>query len=514
MSNEFRPYLFKRPQTIATEVTHRKHLAALGMIHDIDTNEVIQRFGTQYDDVNFDTLIKNQETKYYDDDRPFTWETIGRKLKRAELKEARKIDGTVISSSNVGSVGNIGTAGEHFFLVFTTKLFHFGEILIGRQRSHYQMQIVQQPISEGSDTVYEVQLVTGNDTGISPDLLLPGEWFTYEYSLAESEGSNPRGGVRSQTMSKDRSEWTTIRKDKEFTGRADRQQAFLVDIPVVIDGKKGYFKSWFDVESEEFRREWTEEKSRVRLFARSNRTASGLYLNLGESGNVEKQGDGFIAQIERGNVGEYNTFGKYFTLEPMIDMLTKAVIEGKVPLNRRKWVVVTGSYGMDQASKWIMSQTKGWEHIEVDAAQLGIINKVASKDTDVALGFGAQFTTYRAPNGITLNFMVDMQLDDPDRNMEPGPDGRGTMSSYVYYIMDLGNDGFSNFVNCRIKDTAFEDEYFYTIGARNPWGIKLPGNVRSHAKDMSAIGVMGTFGGYVRDPYRCLVYKPSGYVLG
>ena len=510
-NNTFRPYMFSRPETIATEVTHRKHLAALGMLHDIDVNEVIQRFGTEYDDVNFDTLIKNQETKFFDDDRPFSWDTIGRKLKRCELKEARTMDGTVIDSSYTT---NVGQAGEHFYLVFATKLFHFGELLIGRMRSHYQMQIVQQPISEGSDTVYEVQLVTGNDTGINPEYLMPGEWFTYEYSLAESEGSNPRGGIRTQTMGRDRSEWTTIRKDKEFTGRADRQQAFLVDIPAVVNGKKGKWQSWFDVESEEFRREWMEEKARVRMFARSNRTASGLYLNLGESGNVEKQGDGFIAQIERGNVGEYNGFGKFFTLEPMIDMLTKAVIEGKVPLNRRKWVVVTGSYGLKQASEWIMSQTKGWSQLEVSAAGLGIINKVSSPDTDVALGYGAQFTTFRAPNGIVLNFMVDMQLDDPDRNMEPGPDGIGSMSSYVYYIMDLGNDNYSNFVNCRIKDTAFEDEFFYVIGARNPWGIKLPGGVRSHAKDASSIGVLGTFGGYVRDPYRCLVYKPSGYLLG
>lgn len=512
MPSNFRPYQFTRPQTIATEVTHRKHLAALGMLKDISIPEVIQRFGTENDDVNFDTLISNQKTEYFDDDRPFSWQTIGRRLKRCELKEARLMDGTVIDENYTG--GPIGVGGEHFFLVFRTKLFHFGELLIGRMRSHYQMQIVQQPISEGSDTVYEVQLVTGNDTGMQKDLLYSGEQFTYEYSLAESEGSNPRGGIRAQTMSRDRSEWTTIRKDKTFTGRADRQQAFLVDIPVVTSsGQKGVYHSWFDLESEIFREEWKEEKSRVRLFARSNRTASGLYLNLGESGNVEKQGDGFIAQIERGNVGEYNGFGRYFSLEPMVNMLTKAVIEGKVPLNRRKWVVVTGAYGMKQASQWIESQTKGWTQLEISST-LGIVNRVSSKDASVALGYGAQFTTYRAPMGIELNFMVDAQLDDPDRNMEPGPDGIGTMSSHVYYIMDLGNEAFPNFVNCRLKDTKFEDEFFYVIGARNPWGFSLPNNLRAHGKDESSMGVMATFGGYVRDPYRCLVYKPSGYVLG
>lgn len=514
MANEtFRPYQFTRPQNIATEVTHRHHVAALGYLKDIEIPEVIQSFGTENDDVNFDTLISNTKTELFDDDRPFTWQTVGRKLKRCELKEARDINGVVINDEYASS--NVGQGGEHFFLVFRTKLFHFGEILIGSQRSHYQMQIMQQPISEGSDTVYEVQLVTGNDTGIPKSLLAAGENFTYEYSLAESEGSNPRGGIRMQTTSRDRSEWTTIRKDKEFTGRADRQQAFLVDIPVVSStGQKGVYHSWFDLESETFRQEWKEEKSRVRLFARSNRTASGLYLNLGESGNVIRQGDGYIAQIERGNVGEYNTFGDDFTLDPMVDMLTKAVIEGKLPLNKRKWVVVTGSYGLMQASKWIMKQTQGWQNISVDAKTLGIMNSVSSNDTSVALGFGAQFTTFRAPNGIELNFMVDMQLDDPDRNMEPGPDGRGTMSSYVYYIMDLGNDAFPNFVQCKIRDQKFEDEFFYVIGARNPWGITLPNSVRSHGKDSSSMGVLATFGGYVRDPYRCLVYKPSGYVLG
>lgn len=218
--------------------------------------------------------------------------------------------------------------------------------------------------------------------------------------------------------------------------------------------------------------------------------------------------------MERGHYAEYNDFGVNFSLDPMINALSNIVEEGNIPFNQRQWVVVTGMRGMMQASNWIKQQSHGWTELQIDAAALGIVNKVSNPANSVSLGFGAQFTSFRAPNGIVLNFMVDMSLDSRTRNMEPGPDGMGVMSSYVYYILDLGNTSEPNIVNCEIRDTAGENEWHYVLGLRNPWGFKVPGNMSAHLRDSSEMGIMATIGNYIRDPYRCFVYKPAGYVLG
>jgi hypothetical protein len=495
---------------VAEEITTRKSIAELNLLKGYEINDWVQKFGTVNDEPNFETLLSSQKTEFFPDDRPISWHTIGKPVRQCDLKEARLEDGTVINANS----GMIGKGGTRFYLVYRTKMFHKSELLIGPMRSLYQFRIDEEPISEGSDTVYAVRLMAGADTGCPADLLLPGTPFTYDFAPMESEQGTPHGGIRAQTPAMDRTEWTVISKAKSFTGRADRQQAFLVNVELAdANGNKGVYKSWFDYESEIFRREWEREKTNAKLFARSNRNSNGTYLTVGESGHVIKEGDGLIVQMDRGYYAEYNDFNN-FSLEGMVDALSDIVEEGQIPFNKRKFVVVTGLRGMTQASNWIKNQTNGWTQLEVDAAALGIINKVSNPAHDVSLGFGAQFTSFRAPNGIVLNFMVDMSLDDRNRNMEPGPDGKGVMSSYVYYILDLGNGGESNVVNCRVQDTMFEDEYAYVLGLRNPWGFKTPNNMRAHLKDESEIGVMSTMGGYIRDPYRCFIYKPAGYVLG
>ena len=507
----YNPYHFYRPETIANEVTTRKSIAELNLLKGFDLNDIVIRFGQANDEPNFETLLQNQHTESFQDDRPFTWRTIGKPIRRCELKEARLEDGTVITATG----NNVGIGAEMFYLVFRTKMFHKSEILIGPLRSNYQMRVEEEPISEGSDTVYAVRLMAGAEYGIPRDLLQPGTPFTYDFSAMESEEGTPHGGIRSSTPAMDRSEWTIISKAKKFTGRADRQQALCVDLEVVkADGSRGVIKSWFDWESETCRQEWMMEKANARLFARSNRNSNGTYLNFGESGHVIREGDGLIAQMERGHYAEYNDFNANFSLDPMINALSNIVEEGKIPFNQRQWVVVTGMRGMSQASNWIKSQTHGWEQLQLDASSLGIINKVSNPAHSVSLGFGAQFTAFRAPNGIVLNFMVDMSLDSRTRNMEPGPDGMGVMSSYVYYILDLGNSSEPNIVNCKITDTTGEDEWSYVLGLRNPWGFKTPGNIKAHNRDSSEMAIMSTIGNYIRDPYRCFIYKPAGYVLG
>lgn len=58
----------------------------------------------------------------------------------------------------------------------------------------YQFKIIEEPISEGSNTVYTVQLMAGAEEGCPVERLQMGEKFSHEFDPVESELSRRVGG--------------------------------------------------------------------------------------------------------------------------------------------------------------------------------------------------------------------------------------------------------------------------------------------------------------------------------
>lgn len=512
----YRPYQVRKAQSFAPGVTQRKHVAEFFGQDPIKMNDVVvQSFNNTYGPM-FNTIIKKHTAvRTFDDDREFTWKLTGSTYKNVQLKEARKEDGTVIDKN---TTGNIGQGGQIFYLVFSEKWFHKGETILGEMNSYYQFAIIEEPVNEGSDVVYMVQLDAGSDTGCPVERLLPGEQFSWEFSLVESEMSHSVGGIREFVPTTMRSEWTTIRKDKKFTGRADRQQRLDVNIPAIRTNpdtgakEKVILKSWFDNESWIFANEWEREKERALLFARSNRNENGTYYRHGKSGIAIREGDGIIAQMSMGNVHTYNDYNDDFSIEGLVDALQDVCEVGNVPLEERTFVVVTGQRGMRQVNEAIKKQTAGFgiTGMHYDGSNMGIVTKENNPVNKHSLGFGGQFVSMYAPNGIVLNFTLDMALDDRERFKMRGPDGKGVMMSYAYYVFDLGTSSQPNIYACKLNDMAGEDTYTYTIGIRNPFGIKS--NIVSHDEDSAELHVMATTGACVLDPYRCFMYIPSDLI--
>lgn len=492
-------------------VTQRKHVAEMFAKQPVMINDIVVRAFTANNGYQFSTLLKNfTKTREFVSDDEYTWKLIGSTYKNIPLKEARDSAGTVITASHADGIGR---AGDLIQLVFTEKYFADGEVIVGSFNEFYQFRIITEPVMEGSDCVYTVELMAGTEEGCPSKLLLPGEPFSWEFSPVENELSRKAGGIRKSTVTTMSNEWTTIRKYHKFTGAADKQQRLDVNIPMIrttADGKKEQtmVSSWFDNESWIFATEWEREKERALFYSRSNRNSNGSYLNHGKSGLVIKEGDGIYAQMMYGNTHYYNSFNDQFSLTGLENAIFNIFEEGQIPLNERTVVIATGSRGMIQVNKAIMKETSGWNLVQ-DNSSLGLINKVSNPVNQVSLGAGGQYTQWRGPNGLVLNFILEPSLDDRERNKIMGPNNQGVLSSYSMYIYDFGNSAEPNMYLCKPKGQ--QDTFKYRIGMRNPFGINN-GNVINYDEDSSEIHTMATIGACILDPTRCLAYLPSGLI--
>jgi hypothetical protein len=182
-------------------------------------------------------------------------------------------------------------------------------------------------------------------------------------------------------------------------------------------------------------------------------------------------------------------------------------------MRERTFIVLTGQRGLIQVNKAINKLSNGFMSANAgftaNADSLGVIQKVNSEAHQTALAFGAQFVEYRGANGLVLKFVWEPSLDDRERNKIPGPNNQGVLSSYAYYIFDLGTSADPNMYLCKVK--GVEDTFKYRIGMRNPFGI-TNGNVINYDEDSAEIHVMTTLGACILDPTRCLAYLPAGLV--
>ena len=262
-------------------VTQRKHVAEIFAKQPIMLNDVVVRAFTANNGYLFSTFLKEHtQVREFDSDEEYTWKLVGSTYKNIPLIEARKDDGSVVGAADTG----VGRAGSLIQLVFPEPYFADGEIIVGELNEYYQFRIIEDPIMEGSNAVYTVELMAGADEGCPGTRLLAGERFSWEFAPVESELSRRVGGIRKAVPTTMRNEWTTIRKGHKFTGAANTQQRLDIDIPIEginAEGKqeRRIIKSWFDNESWIFAQEWEREKERARFYSRSNRNINGNYYN-------------------------------------------------------------------------------------------------------------------------------------------------------------------------------------------------------------------------------------------
>jgi hypothetical protein len=437
-------------------LTRDNHIGAIfGRAPQKATNIMVQMLA-QHRGKCLDSYLQQFPTKYFETDDEYTWDVIGSSRRNIPLIEARDMNDTPIES------GNAGENGAPFKLVFGEDWFADGEVIVGELNEVYPLRILGQPRMEGSNAVYTVELMGGILDGMPYSQLSAGKRFSWEYAPVEDTMSLEVGDVRYTSATAMRNEWSHIRIQTKVPGNIlDKKLA--VGIPFVDKaGQKQVANTWMHHVDYKVEETFSEYKSNIIMFGRSNRNKNGEYLNFGKSGNVIKMGDGIRAQMSVGNTRYYTKF----SLKTLEDALFE-LSESKLDYADRTFIIKTGSRGAVQFHKAVLDVVSGWsvfQYLGGNAANPAIISKTTSKLHENALSAGFQFTEYKAPNGVIVKIDVDPLYDDPVRNKILHPMG-GVAESYRYDILSIGTTEEPNIQLAKVRGKEEYRGYIWGLAA-------------------------------------------------
>lgn len=395
------------------------------------------------------SVLDQFPVEYIDDDRPYEWLLQGADEKNLPLIQAEDGSGSVITVS-------AGINHTRFFLIFPERYFEATDVLVGEKPDLYKVRIVSDPKQRGLEWLYECELVTGDSNLAIPAAdLASGTRWSKDYSLVEQTLSKRGGSVTHTSPFRMSNVLSMIRKQYLVPGNMIRKGQNKPLAFSFQDQNGKVQTTWIGKLDWDFMSQFRREKARLMMFGNSNRAADGTYGNKGDSGFEIRAGAGLRDQIAPSNLFYYNNFD--------IDWLTEVMINlsvGKLPEDKRRFVLGTGEYGMyqfhkaseDKASNFTPNFT--FDRINVD--------KKSNK-----MSYIGQFLEYKTVNGITIELMHIPAYDDTVRNKLYHPEG-GLAESRRYTIMDFGTaGGESNISKVEMKGDA--EIYRYIPGLRDPF---------------------------------------------
>ena len=449
-----------------------------------------------------DTFLSKFPVKTFESDEEYTWNVIGSNMRNIPLVEARDIDGRVIDSTYPT---NVGMNVEPFYLVFAEDWFADQEVIVGELNEAYLFRVLGEGRNEGTHTVYKVELMGGNTTGVPVEQLEPGKRFSVEYAPVESEFSRKAGDIRFASPVAMRNEFTTLRIQHKVSGKMlGKKIAF--GLPVAKETNGRYVTSienmWMHYVQWELEQQWSDYKNKAMAFGRSNRNSNGEYLNFGKSGEVIRMGAGLYEQMEVSNTMFYNTFSLKLIEDALYELSA-----AKLDKNERTFIIKTGERGAILFHKAVLDTVSGWSAFTINGDNIGVVSKTQSPLHDNALTAGFQFVEFKAPNGVTVKVEVDPYYDDPVRNKIMHPNG-GPAFSYRFDIFDIGSMEEPNIQKCVVQGME-GDLTSYQWGLRNPFTGQMGNPYMSHDEDSATIHKMTTLGVLVKDPTRTMSLIPA-----
>lgn len=490
-------------QGYSPKVTKLNHISAMfGQSPQKATDIMVQLYAKNVRTNGLNTLLSQFPSKSFATDDEYTWDVLGNTRRNIPLVCARDEDGTVIDESYGNAMVGVGVAP--FEVVFPEAWFFDGEVIVG-DFDLYPLRILGDGRKEGTNTVYTVELMAGNTTGMPFEYLLPGKRFSYEYAPIERELSRKVGGVRFTSPVSMRNEFSHIRLNDKVSGALfNKKIAF--GIPAVKtdeDGKqmKSTEPIWMHYEDWELEKTWQEYKNNILAFARSNRNLNGEYLNFGKSGEAIRVGDGLFAQMEVSNTTYYNTFRLSLLEDILYDLCAN-----RLDFKDRKIVLKTGEVGALKFNKAVLDTVSGWTLFNYNGDTLGVISKTKSPLHENALKAGAQFTEFLAPNGVHISLDVDPMYDDKVRFKVLDENGRPAQSSR-FDIFDMGVAEQPNIFKCVVEGQP--EARTYQWGLRNPWTGQWGNPNASWDEDSAEVHLMGVMGVCVLDPTRTVSLIPA-----
>ena len=365
-------------------LTKENHLGSIFQLAPQKASNLMVQLLAYYRGKTLDTFLSQFPTKEFDTDDEYTWDVVGSSRRNIPLVEARDASGSVISS------GVAGANTEPFYVVFPEDWFADGEVIAGEKNEIYPLRVLGDPRMEGTNAVYKVELMGGNTTGMPAEELTAGKRFSVEYAPVEKELSRKVGDVRFSSPISMRNEFSTIRIQHKVPGSMLNKK-LAVGIPVTEQTANGGLNRtvkdmWMHVVDWEVECQWSDYKNNILMYGRSNRTASGEYMNFGKSGNVIKMGAGLREQMEVGNTIYYNTFSLKL-LEDALYELSAA----KLDFGDRYFIIKTGERGASQFHKAVLNEVSGWTQFELDNSSVKVV-------AHISFNVAARMEALKTPN--------------------------------------------------------------------------------------------------------------------
>lgn len=476
-----------------TGLTTKNHLGAIYQSNPQVASKLMTRIHQTNFGLDLDSYLEQFSPLTLDSDDDFTWELIGSAKKNVPLVEAR-IGGTAITAAS-----EAGKNFTEFELVFPEQWFSDENVIVGEKNEVYSMQVIADPLPEGTNWVYRCKLITGD-----PDLFVPYEEltaskrFSKDWSLVEQTLSKKGGLVNFVSPFKMRNAFTMIRMQHTTPGN-------MVHRPFATAWKDGDGKAhstWTQYEDYMFDNQFRQEKNKVLMYSRANKATDGSYKNFGKSGHIKKQGAGIRQQMEASNTSVYSNFSIKYLLDILLDLS-----EGKLPGDKREFVLRTGERGAVQFHEALEEYSQLFTPLFNEDRMYKSSAGIGSSSNMMGLGYGGQFLEYMGPQGIKVNLSVDSLYDDRERNKIYSAKG-GVAESYRYDILDVGtSDGEPNIRKVYAKGQ--EDIMGYEAGLRHPFAANGEKNIMSNSTDGYTCHRACMVGAMVKDPSRTATLIPS-----
>lgn len=466
-------------------LTTKNHIGALYGINPQKASDLMTRIYNVNFGMDLDTYLNQFEPLYLDSDDDFQWELQGSGDRNIPLVQA-SINGTAVTSTD-----KPGINFTRFTLTFAEQFFSDVNLIVGEKNEAYPMRIVDAPKPNGSNWDYEVELMTGDPTLFVPSTeLAAGKRFSKEWSPVEQTLSKKGGGVTYSSAMKMQNTFSMIRME-------DTRPGNMIKRPVqfkFMDDNGKIHTTWMQYADFQFENQFRMEKNKLLMFATPNKTSQDTYIQKGKSGHEIKQGAGIRAQMAPSNIAHYNTFNIKWLTELLLGLSV-----GKLPQDKRKFVLRTGEWGMYQFAA-ALEQYAGLYTPLFDT------NRVY-RGKGNTMGFRGQFLEYMGPNGIEVTLSHESMYDDPVRNKIYHNNG-GLAESYRYDILDVGTaDGEANIRKVYVKDQS--DIMGYIPGLRNPFTPDGKMTVMAHSTDGYTIHRASICGAMIKNPMRCMQIIPN-----
>ena len=216
----------------STEITKRNHIDSLyGKCPQQVANFMIQLLARNFGN-SLETVLSRYPIKEFEDDTEYMWDVIGSARRNIPLVEARNLAGTVLTQ------GYFGANYEPFYLVFGEDWFSKGEVLFGPYNETYPLRVLEDPIFEGTNVVYKVEVYGTNSNGVPADTLKSGDRFSIAFAPVERSFSRGVGDVRFSSPVSMRNEFSQIRI-KTKVGGSMINKKLAVGIPVTKEVEGG-----------------------------------------------------------------------------------------------------------------------------------------------------------------------------------------------------------------------------------------------------------------------------------